>query len=409
MLDSTVVCRRALGCEWGRYLPTKSPTFRTIILAGNVCNQRKRVLLTTATSAPAVASATRSVPRLKRSYRRPTMDMRREKEPWAEAIREPRQQAGEGGERKFQPTLVEVEGKVPALSALADWQAGRDASTGGAGGPVPELIKLLAGKPDSGGWTSTEDELIRKCVQQYGFVWNLIAAALPGRSDGDVLCRWNQLETMRLKHEPEERRNGYTSSSAIKRSKAEEEEESLPQGPLQSQPQAGMPASTSGCWWLQPLAAPPMRLQEVRPPPAVGVWSCRKGCGKTFTHGRIAAWSIRRQHEETCMAPRLYIGSVDRDESTAAGAAASTAAERTDAATKPTDTAAAAAAAAAAAKENAEMQRAPAIACPSHATKRRAPRPMLPPKLPPSKQPRLGGLASSAAAARRPLQTLAVS
>ena len=65
--------------------------------------------------------------------------------------------------------------------------------------------------------------------------------------------------------------------------------------------------------------------------------------------------------------------------------------------------------AAAAAKENAEMQRVPAIACPSQATKRRAPRPKLQPKLPPSKQPRLGGLASAAAAARRPLQTLAVS
>ena len=71
--------------------------------------------------------------------------------------------------------------------------------------------------------------------------------------------------------------------------------------------------------------------------------------------------------------------------------------------------AATAAAAAAAAKENAEMQRAPAIACPSQATKRCAPRPKLQPKLPPSKQPRLGGLASAAAAARRPLQTLAVS
>ena len=65
--------------------------------------------------------------------------------------------------------------------------------------------------------------------------------------------------------------------------------------------------------------------------------------------------------------------------------------------------------AAAAAKENAEMQRVPAIACPGQATKRCAPRPKLQPKLPPSKQPRLGGLASAAAAARRPLQTLAVS
>ena len=65
--------------------------------------------------------------------------------------------------------------------------------------------------------------------------------------------------------------------------------------------------------------------------------------------------------------------------------------------------------AAAAAKENAEMQRVPAIACPGQATKRSAPRPKLQPKLPPSKQPRLGGLASAAAAARRPLQTLAVS
>ena len=74
------------------------------------------------------------------------MDMRGEKEPWAEAvIREPRQQASEGGEQKFLPTLVEVEGKAAALSASADWQAGGDASTGGAGGPVPELVKLLAG------------------------------------------------------------------------------------------------------------------------------------------------------------------------------------------------------------------------------------------------------------------------
>ena len=401
------------------------------------------------------------------------MGMRGEKEPWAEVASEPRQRASEGGEQKFLPTFVEVEGKAAALSALADWQAGGDASTGGAGGPVPELVKLQAGKPDSGGWTSTEDELIRKCVQQYGFVWNLIAAALPGRSDCDVLCRWNRLETTRLKREPEERRKGCTSGlfqhrraappPLIKRSKAEEEEESLPQGSHQSQPQAGMPASTSGWWWLQSPAAPPMRLQEVRPPPVVGerkkidnmitcldgglsklvqaatevetmsvklqvaknevdakskdvnVWSCSKGCGQTFTHGRIAAWSIRRQHEKTCMGPHLYVGSIDRDESIAASPAASTAAERTDFATKRSDPAAAAAAAAtaaaaaAAAKENAEMQRAPAIACPSQATKRRAPRHKLQPKLPPSKQPRLGGLASAAAAARRPLQTLAVS
>ena len=40
----------------------------------------------------------------------------------------------------------------------------------------------------------------------------------------------------------------------IKQSKAEDEEESLPQGSLQSQPQACMPASTSGWWWLQRAA-----------------------------------------------------------------------------------------------------------------------------------------------------------
>ena len=149
------------------------------------------------------------------------MDMRPEQGPWAEAaIREPKQQASEGDERKFQQTHVEAKAAAPSACkkvqeklnaahplppgqlvektvaspltsvALADWQRGRDASrsTGGAGGAVPELVKrMLAANQDSGSepqWTSAEDELIRASVPRLGYMWSVIATALPGRSDG---------------------------------------------------------------------------------------------------------------------------------------------------------------------------------------------------------------------------------
>ena len=160
------------------------------------------------------------------------MDMRREQEPRAEAaIRELTQQACEDNGRKSQqahagqaeaaapsacnndyaaqqlnaayplPPRQLAEKTMPLFSmALADWQRGRDASrsTGGAGGPVPELVKrMLAATQDSGGWASGEDELIRTSVQRLGCMWSVIAAALPGRSDDAVRSRWNQLEAMR--------------------------------------------------------------------------------------------------------------------------------------------------------------------------------------------------------------------
>ena len=365
------------------------------------------------------------------------MDMRRAQEPRAEAaIRNNDYAAQELNAAHPLPpgNLAEMAVASPLTSmALADWKRGRDASrsTGGAGRTVPELVeRMLGAKQDSGGWPSAEDELVRTSVQRLGCVWSLIAAALPGRSDGAVHSRWNRLEAMRLEavhNEPAGRRFKSTLphqvhySSAglyqhkhaarpplIKWRKAEEEEESPPphpqEGPLLGQPYAGLPAGTS-MPPFEPLAAPAMRLQEVRPP-VVRVWSCSKGCGETFTHGRTAAWSKRRQHEETCMgggdAPQWRNPSTEAstEASTAASAAAaSTAAERADAA-------------AGATKENVAMQRAPAAAaCPSHASKRAASRPKLQAKLqaklPPKKQPRLGGLACSAASARRPLQAIA--
>ena len=300
------------------------------------------------------------------------MDMRPEQGPWAEAaIREPKQQASEGDERKFQQTHVEAKAAAPSACkkvqeklnaahplppgqlvettvaspltsvALADWQRGRDASrsTGGAGGAVPELVKRMLAAQDSGGWTSAEDELIRASVPRLGYMWGVIAAALPGRSDGAVHSRWNRLEAMRT--------DGHQSVTLSHARRAERL----------------------------------LILQEVRPAPVVRVWSCSKGCGEMFTHGRTAAWSIR-QHEEMCMGggidpqwrtPCTAASAVaaSTDASTAGSTAASIAAERTDTA-------------AAAAKENVEMQRAPATACPSHATKRTASRPKLQPKLPPN-------------------------
>ena len=347
------------------------------------------------------------------------MDMRREQEPRAEAaIRELTLQACVDNGRKFQQThagqaeaaapsacnndyaaqqlnaehplpprqLVEKTIASPLFSmALADWQRGRDASrsTGGAGGPVPELVKrMLAATQDSGGWASAEDELIRTSVRRLGCMWSVIAAALPGRSDVAVHSRWNRLDAMRTCGHQSVTLSHARRAATMQEAFTRQEHAScieLAERMFECR-SLGYASSSTSMSSFQPLAAPPtdpplppapfhppavhrpqpLGQEESVRPPVVRVLSCSKGCGQTFTHGRTAAWSNRRQHEETCMG-----GGVDpqwRIPCTAASAAAASTAASTAAWPKRADSAAGAT------KENVEMQRAPAAACyPSHA------------------------------------------